>query len=404
MTIIFVVDAFPIISETFILNQITGLMDMGHEVLIFSAHRSDESSCHSDVRRYELLKRTYYHNEMPSSKFKRIIWALFMIITYGHRNPRAIFNSLNFFKYGKEALSLNYLYKVMLFLGVKKADIIFCHYGPNGNFGARMKELGIAGKLVTMFHGYDLRRGIEQKDLYKLLFSRVDALLSISSYNNKHLLSFGAPKERIHQHPVGIDIESYAFKKYSSVPPDNPIRILTVSRLVEEKGISDGLSAIHQLVHERGLTQIQYDIIGDGPLREELEVLVAKLNLKDNVHFLGYAVQESVIRMLNESHIFFLPSIAEALPVVLMEAQSVGLPVVATDVGSVREVVLDGQSGFIVPSKDIKAMSDRLEHLIRYPQEWEEMGRKGHQHIKDHYSIKVLNLRLVDLFKRLLKK
>ena len=171
MNFVFVVDAFPSVSETFILNQITGLIDLGHEVVIFSAARPDDRDFHDDIRKYDLLKKTYYYNDRDSNKFTRVLWGLLLIIRYGYRNPRVVLNSLNFFKYGKEALSLNYLYKAMLFLAIGKIDIIFCHYGPNGNFAALMKELGIEGKLVTMFHGYDIRRGIEGEAPYTPLFS-----------------------------------------------------------------------------------------------------------------------------------------------------------------------------------------------------------------------------------------
>ena len=396
MTVIFVVDTFPCISETFILNQITGLIDLGHAVFIFSAARSDERNFHDDIRKYDLLKKTYYHNERPGSKFKRILWAVFMVFAYGHRNPKAIFNSLNFFKYGKEALSLTYLYKVMLFLGVSKADIILCHYGPNGNFGALMKELGIAGKLVTMFHGYDIRRGIEQPGLYQPLFERSDALLSISDYNYKHLFAFGAPVEKIHYHPVGIDIASYG-ATHSSVPVEGKVKILTVGRLVREKGHAHGLEAIRKLVHERKVTNIEYYILGDGPLREELEMLAAKFQLKDKVYFLGYQVQAGVVQIFKESHLFFLPSVAEALPVVLIEAQAARLPVVATDVGSVAQVMVDHHSGFIVPSQDVEAMCVKLEHLIRHPEQWQAMGEAGYRHVYEQYDIKQLNQRLVKL-------
>ncbi|MBF0571578.1 MAG: glycosyltransferase [Candidatus Omnitrophica bacterium] len=403
MTIIFMVDSFPCISETFILNQITGMIDGGHEVFIFSAGRSYEKNYHEDVHKYELLKRIYYHNEMPSSKLKRVLWIIFMILAYGHRNPKAIFNSLNFFKYGKEAFSLNYLYKVMLFLGVNKADIILCHYGHNGNLAALMKELGIAGKVVTMFHGYDIRRGLETQGLYKLLFKRADAILSISDYNYKHLLEFGAPVERVRYHPVGIDTKRYASIKPKTIDAGMPVKILTIGRLVEEKGFSYAIEAIHQLVFKKGLTNIEYYILGDGPLRKELEAYGQKLQLKNKIYFLGYQVQEGVDQLLARSHLFILPSVAEALPVVLMEAQAAGLPVVATNVGSVSQVMLDTLSGFIVPARDVTAMCDKLEYLICNPDRWGMMGQAGRKHIQENYDIKELNQRLDNLCNEMIK-
>jgi len=404
MTFVFVVDAFPTVSETFILNQITGLIDLGHEVVIFSAARPEDRDFHDDIRKYDLLKMTYYHNDRDSNKFNRILWGLLLIIRYGYRSPRAVWNSLNFFKYGKEALSLNYLYKAMLFLAIGKIDIIFCHYGPNGNFAALMKELGIQGKLVTMFHGYDIRRGIEQGGaIYAPLLKQGDSYLSISDYNYKHLLEFGAPVEKIRMHPVGIDLERYTYLARSS-PAKGAIKILTVGRLVKEKGLFYGLEAIHQLINERGLTNIEYYILGDGPEDQDLKTMAQNLQIKDKVYFMGPQTQEAVIRILRESHLFFLPSIAEALPVVLMEAQATGLPVVATDVGSVTQVMVDNQSGYIVAVRDVKAMCDKMEYLIRNPQLWAAMGQAGRRHVEERYDIKKLNKRLVDLCQGLMEQ
>ena len=107
--------------------------------------------------------------------------------------------------------------------------------------------------------------------------------------------------------------------------------------------------------------------------------------------------------MFGEAQLFFLPSVAEALPVALMEAQAAGLPVVATNVGSVSQAMVDGQSGFMVASKDVKAMCDKLEFLIRNPCQWPVMGQVGRAYIAEHYDIKVLNQRLVHLMTGILK-
>jgi len=404
MNFVFVLDAFPSVSETFILNQITGLIDLGHDVVIFSAARPEDRDFHDDIRKYDLLKKTYYHNDRDQNKFNRVFWGLLLILRYGYRNPKVVWNSLNFFKYGREALSLNYLYKSMLFLAIGKIDIILCHYGPNGNFVALMKELGIHGKLVTMFHGYDIRRGIEQGgQIYTPLFKQGDCYLSISDYNYKHLVAFGAPVEKVHTHPVGIDLGRFPFFT-RSMPLKGAIKILTISRLIKEKGLFYGLEAIHRLIDERSLTNIEYYILGDGPDRQELEAMAPKLQMKAKVFFLGSQTQDAVIRILGESHLFLLPSIAEALPVVLMEAQATGLPVVATDVGSVSQVMSDNKSGYLVPARDAQALCDKLEYLIRNPRVWAQMGHAGRKHVEERYDIKKLNQRLVSICQELLEQ
>ena len=120
------------------------------------------------------------------------------------------------------------------------------------------------------------------------------------------------------------------------------------------------------------------------------------------VHFLGPQEQMQVVQTLGQSHIFLLPSIAEALPVVLMEAQAVGLPVIATIVGSTDQVIVDGKSGFLVPSRDESALAERLQYLIEQPGIWPEMGRAGRKFVEEQYDIKKLNNRLVEIFQALL--
>ena len=115
MNIVFLVDTFPSISETFILNQITGLIDLGHKVEIFSAARPIERDFQRDINKYRLLKNTFYHNDKPSNKFLRTLEMLTLLLRVGYKNPKAIINSLNFFKYGRKALSLSYCYKIFLF-------------------------------------------------------------------------------------------------------------------------------------------------------------------------------------------------------------------------------------------------------------------------------------------------
>lgn len=400
MKIVFLVDAFPTISETFILNQITGLMDLGHEVFIFSAARPEERDLHEDIRRYGLLKKTYYHNDRPRNWFARLALAMKLAFFLGWRNPRAVANSLNVFRYGRDALSLTYFYKVMLFLGIGAVDVIQCHYGPNGNLGARLKAMGIGGKLVVMFHGYDIRRGIEEGGMiYRPAFEQADRILSISEYSEKHLLAFGAPSEKIHYHPVGVDLKRYKQASPKAEAAKGRFRILTVSRLIEEKGLRYGLEAVHTLLR-RGL-DVCYDIVGDGPLRGELKDQVAALDMCDVVHFYGRQTQTSVIHLLQETQAFLLPSVAEALPVVLMEAQAMGVPVVATAVGSVYQIVADRESGYLVASEDVEAMADRLEALVRNPEQAAAMGRNGRRQIEGRYDIAELNRRLVELYEDL---
>ena len=136
-------------------------------------------------------------------------------------------------------------------------------------------------------------------------------------------------------------------------------------------------------------------------LRGALEQLTVELGLQGRVCFAGARNQDQVAEELRAASLFLLPSVAEALPVVLMEAGAVGLPVVCTDVGSVRELVQDGVSGFVVPPRDVEQMSSALERLLLNPGDWPAYGRAGRAHIERHYDIEALNDRLEALCREL---
>jgi len=304
----------------------------------------------------------------------------------------------------KKALSLQILYTIIPFLE-KNYDLIHCHFGPSGNRAVILKELDLQSTIVTTFYGYDIRLAMEDRgSVYRRLFEVGDSFFSIANYTFKNLLDFGLDKNKIIYHPVGIDLRKFSpGGQFSESPKDpNLIRILTVARLVDDKGLGYGIRAIDKLLREYPGLNVRYDIIGGGPLREELAELVRDLKLNEVVHLLGPQNQDDVIAVLERAHVFLLSSVAEVLPLALMEAQAMELPVVATEVGSTDEVVIEGKSGFLVPPRDADALADRLKYLIEHRDRWSEMGRFGRKHVEQHFDIDKLNDQLVILYQRLL--
>jgi len=404
MKIAFIVTSFPNLSETFILNQITGLLHLGYEVEIFANSNPNQDKVHPNVEACRLMERTHYFN-MPANKVKRVLKALGLLIANFHKAPGRLLRALNVFKYGRDALSLRLLYALIPFLGREQEyDIIHCHFGPNGNLGARLKQLGIQGTLVTTFHGHDTRLGIEKGGhIYQNLFEDGDCFIAVSDYNYKNLINFGLDENKIIYHPVGIDLDKFIYKWQSEPSKDTkPIKVLTIARLVEIKGLQYGIQAIRKLLEQHPELILEYNIIGDGPLKGNLEGLIQELMLGKFVHLLGPRGQKQVVQSLQQSHIFLLPSIAESFGVVLLEAQAVGLPIVATSVGGTSQAIIDGKSGFLVPERDVDALAEKLQYLIEHPELWPDMGRAGREFVEEHYDIKKLNRRLVEIYEALL--
>jgi colanic acid/amylovoran biosynthesis glycosyltransferase len=123
---------------------------------------------------------------------------------------------------------------------------------------------------------------------------------------------------------------------------------------------------------------------------------------------LGPINQNECLKLYQEANIFILPSVTsdnedqEGTPVVLMEAQAMGLPVISTFHSGIPEVVVEGKSGFLVPEKDVDALAEKLEGLIEHPEIWPEMGRYGRKFVEERYDIKKLNQQLVEIYQNLI--
>jgi colanic acid/amylovoran biosynthesis glycosyltransferase len=401
MNIAFIVDEFPSISQTFVLNQITGLLERGHQVDIYAHEVMAGEQQHPDVRRYRLLDRTQ-RLACPANRWTRLARGAGLCVRHMGANPRAVLGALNVFRYGRSAASLTLLFQTAPFF--RRYDIVHCQFGHNGRLGAILKKLGLQKKLVVTFHGYDIRAALAGDGaLYGELWDEADCLIAISKYNRDHLLRLGADPQKIVDHPVGIDCRRFSYRG-TACRSSEPIRLLSVARLVDEKGLEFGIRALRELLNTRPGVSFRYDIIGEGPLRARLQQLIDELQLGSRVRLLGAQSQEDVVRALAESDLLLAPSVAEALPVSLMEALAAGLPVLATQVGSVDQIVQHGISGYLVPPGDIPALCRRLAELMEHPEKRAEMGRRGRRHVERHYDIDRLNDRLAALYAALLER
>lgn len=399
MKIAVIVDTFPRVSETFILSQVTGLIERGHDVDIFAWELGSLEVQHADVGRYKLLSRLSILAP-PVGKLARVASAVKLLLRNGHQGP--VLQSLNVKRYGRLAGSLRLLHQVAHL--VQGYDILHCHFGPNGEFAARLKSLGVTGKLVTTFHGYDIRLAQEEgPGIYRTLFEACDALISISPYNRRCLLEFGADEKRLVNLPLGIDLT----QQHPCTPrqaANEPLRIISVARLSPEKNLEAGVAAVARVRQLRPELDVRYEVIGEGSHRPLIESRIAELGLQRQVTLLGSQNQSVVRETLARSHVFLLPSLAEALPMCLMEALGAGLATVATNVGSVDQIVVDQQTGLLVPLGDVDAMADRITTLADHPNTAAAYGRAGRAHVLREFDHDKEIDSLVHLYRDLLAR
>lgn len=434
MRVAIFLDAFPLISETFILRQITGLLDLGHEVDIYADREGDSHApVHPQVREYSLLSRTTYMNmpmaiayelpvwpvtgrtwlpgtEEPVYNAVRLIQALPTFVQCARITPALTLQALNPFQYGYQAQSLSALYRLSAISRKsrrKRYDVLHVHFGPVANSFRFVRHL-LKAPLVVSFHGYDF--GVwprkEGQRVYTRLFRIADAITVNSDYTRSRLAALGCPPGKLHKLPVGVDLQTFPFHE-RVYEPGKPVRILTVGRLVEKKGIEYSIRAV-AFAREKH-PALHYDIVGDGPMRSDLETLIRHLGVQDVVTLHGAQDSITVRQMMDQAHIFILASVTasdgdeEGQGLVLQEAQSSGLPVLATQHDGFSESIVPDQSGFLVPERDISALSDRLTYLIEHPELWPQMGRAGRKHVEAHYDIHVLNRQLAALYRRVIK-
>ncbi|MFN6516953.1 MAG: glycosyltransferase [Nostoc sp. CreGUA01] len=409
MKIAFIVGNFPVLSETFILNQIIGLISRGHEVDIYATHTSNISKTHPDVEKYRLLSRTYYEPKIPKNQLSRLLKALGLIIKNFPQAPLMLLRSLNFFKYGKQAASLRLLYSATRFVKAKPYDIIHCQFGTFALEGLILRDIGaIKGKLITTFRGYDISWFVKEygEEIYQPLFAKGEFFLANCEYFRKRAIKLGCDANKIVVHGSGIDCSQFPFQ-VRHTHPGGKIRIVTTGRLVEKKGIEYSIRAVAKVA--KYYSNIEYNIIGDGILKENLQQLIYDLNLADKVKLMGWKTRPEIIDILNESHIFIGVSVTakdgnQDAPVnTLKEAMVMGLPVIGTFHGGIPELVKDGISGFLVPERDANAIAEKLTYLIEHPEIWPPMGQAGRAYVESHYDTNKLDDELVQIYRQVLR-
>lgn len=411
MRIAFILNKFPALSETFILNQITGLIDRGHEVDILADGPRNEPKIHPDVERYDLLSHTYYYNlerVMPGNKVRRVYKALHYALTYGPRKPEVFLRAFDVFRFGRQALTLRMLFTLMPFIDKGPYDIIQCHYAHKGLLGVFLRDMGVlSGKVVTMVHGYDVtsyaRKHADHG--YAELFKKGDLFIHASNHMKSVLTRLGCDERKMVLHHVGVDTRLLNFSP-RFVDRGVEVRILSIGRLVEKKGFEYAICGVAKALEK--YPNIRYQIAGDGKLRLQLQALIEQLNVSDRMKLLGWQTQDEIQQLFAEAQIFLLTSVTasdgdeEGQGLVLQEAQAVGLPVICTRHNGFPEGILEGQSGFLVPERDPVAIAETIEYMIGQAQAWPEMGRAGRRFVEENYNINRLNDKLEMLYRGLI--
>lgn len=395
MKVLFLISSFPKLSETFILNQITGFIDRGIDVEILSWNKVDNKVDHAQVSEYNLLEKTHFLN-FPASKSKRLIGGMKIFLKQVWRSPKAVFNALNYKKYGKMIFTTRFLYALPYFIEKEQHDAVICHYGPNGSVAAFLKDQGLLPeKTAVFFHGHDITSFIENRgsDVYDTLLQSDIELLPVSELFADKLLQIGAVPNKIRVHHMGIDLKEYSL--VSLAPIGDTMKFLSIGRLTEKKGMDVAIQTIGEL-KKRG-HQVSLDIIGEGELRAEMETLIKSQKLENEVKLLGWQSQAEINQAIQEADMMLQLSRTatngdkEGIPVVLMEAMGRGKLIISTEHSGIPELITDGSSGWLVPENDVAKSVEKILEVKNNPDTWLDVSLNAREKINEQFNIMTLN-------------
>ncbi len=402
MRVAFVVGSFPEISETFILDQMTDLIDRGHEVMILARPPADPNGRrHAAVDEYGLVQRTWYWDRPRGGRGAVLSRTGSLLLGHPLRTVAEMGRCLP--ALGRGANLVRLWSRASMVQTAPTPDVFFAQFGTNGVLAQQVRDiLRLRVPLVTNFLGYDLSQLLRQRkpDFYARLFARGELMLPLSNFFRERLLSIGCPPDKIRVQRIGVDTALFAFRERSR-EAGAPTRFVSLSRLVEKKGLETGLRAFALLREEA--PSATWDIVGDGPLRPQLEEMRRALALTDRVVLRGAMPREAVRQVLDESHILLAPSVTaangdqEGTPVAIMEGMAVGLPVVSTRHSGIPELVQDGVTGLLVPERDPEALAHALRQLATAPERWGDMGRRGRAVVEREYNARLLGDRLAEI-------
>ncbi len=309
------------------------------------------------------------------------------------------------------------LFKLYRLMRREKPHIVHTHTATAGLLGRLAARLAGAPVILHTFHGHVLRGyfgPLRSKALVwmeRFLARLSDRIVTVSEGQRRELARYGiAPLEKIAVVHLGFELEDLlACESYRGELrrelglADDGYRyklIGIVARLVPIKNHLLFLQ-VAKLVAE-AVPQARFLVVGDGELRGELKAYARDLGLDERVLFTGW--RRDLARLYADLDVVALTSINEGTPVSLIEAMAAGVPVAATAVGGVPDVVVDGETGYLVKAGDVEGMAEAVIDLLRNPEKAREMGQEGREAAYPKFAVQTLIANVEGLYAELLRK
>jgi len=394
----YIVSQYPMLSMIFIIREVLQLRALGFKIDVASINATDRDAKGLTDYEADESAMTYYikpHGVAGATK------AHFLML---FRQPRSYLQGwLQVFKLSKLDLT-QFFYNLMylseaLMVGVwmqeKGQQHLHAHLGSQAaTVALYVKKVFGMGFSITV-HGPDEFYNAPGQYLTEKVIA-ADFICCISHFARSQLMKL-SPYEHWHKLEVArLGVDSSIFSPRSFNPSPETFEIICVGRLAPAKGQHILVEALHALVQRD--YKVRLCIVGDGPDRESLEKQVRQLGITDQVIFEGAVNQDRIRELYASADIFSIPSFAEGIPIVLMEAMAMEIPCVTTRITGIPELIRNDKDGLLVAPSDVQGLADALERLITDKQLRETLGKSGRKRVMDKYDLARNVNRLAEVF------
>lgn len=391
--IAYIISRFPTVSETFILYEMIELTKLGMEIDIFPLIHQKGSVIHSEV---ETIAHKVHYPALFSLNTLRdhFFWFRKKPGIYLQTIIQALVKNLRSLKFLSRAI-------VVILLAAQAARKID-ELGIQHIHAHSATHPTLMAYIVWRLTGVPYSFTAHSSDIYfnKTMLSekisRACFVVTISNYNVDFLkgISPDMPMAKTHVIHCGIDTAKFRMEPVKHL--DRSFNIICVGRLEKIKGHQYLIEACAQL-KARNIDFHCY-LVGDGELQSEVQEEIKRLDLDHQVELLGFQTHDKVIDLLGQVDVLVLPSLSEGIPVAVMEGMASGLPIVATAVTGVPELVEHGVTGLLVPSKDSLALAEALVTLCHSPELRLQMGKAGRKKVLNEFNLQNSAKELYEVF------
>ena len=289
-------------------------------------------------------------------------------------------------------------------------SLIHTHgYKANILGGIAAKLAGVKSVATIHLHTETSYRLRLYKIIDLLVLRSFPKVIAVSESLRQYLIAAGLPPTKVVTVHNSVDLGMFtsgvsfhddkAPKNRLGIDSDQPI-VSIIGRLTSQKGHRYFLESANRILEV--LPETRFLIVGDGPLREDLESLSLSLGIAQAVRFLGY--RQDVATLMGMSDVIVMSSLREGLPYVLLEALALARPVVGTQVGGIPEVIKHGETGFLVPPKDAESLAEAIIRVLRNPEEAARLGERGRELISQEFNVETMVRKIAAVYAEVLSQ